>query len=207
MRESFFRDLKFVESAMLGKIVNIENDYSAETKAVVRELIRFVEGASYAPGGKNGASAFICKHWRLSVKELSEEWAKLGKSKSLSAFRAQISNLSKILYSYFSKDAMAAIIVRDDASEIKRVLMALRYERLSFAELFPEVNALAEYPDKNYEIEEIRDELSLLVTITRIRNAYKKMDPNKLGYIKQILDGRLIDNRNKSLILKAIRLI
>lgn len=211
-RWNFFRNLAYIERAVEGNEPNIQEEYSVETRSAIQRLIAYVEQGSFL-GSEAQASRFICKYWRCSIREMQEEWHKItGKNKSASAFSAQISNMSKELYTLFpEEEAFGEVLLEMKADYISRTLDALAYDNQSFATLFPTLTKYVEYSDfKNYKVEELEPILKMLRVLCAIKGRLEGMDntdASKLGFIKLCLDDRIICNPDKIEVLKGIGLV
>ncbi len=198
---NFFSYLRLVEH----EIVEDTEYFTNESRAAIQRLIKYIESAEIASGE---ATAFICKRWRLGIKELVNEWKKeTGVDKSSAAFRSQICALSKTLYSLFPEEAFGDLLSDNDPTRINQTLDALKYDNTPFSILFPELNKYAGYPDtRHYSLEEMSEEIKVLRAIKTVEARYKSLDSSKLGYIKQALDSRVINNPAKPELLRALAL-
>lgn len=197
---NFFSYLKLVDNEING-----DTDYFIdESRAAVHRLEKYVETAEIASGE---ATAFICKRWRLSTKELMEEWQKeTGVEKSSAAFRSQISILSKTLYSLFPEQAFGELLSDNNPDRINQTLDALEYDNKPFCVIYPALTPYVGNPDCTYSLEEIQNEIKVLRALKVVEGKYGSMDPSKLGYIKAILDDRTINNPNKAPLIRALNL-
>jgi hypothetical protein len=198
---NFFNYFQLVEHE-----VNEDTDYFTDkSRTAIHRLGTYIESADIASGE---ATAFICKRWRLNTKELVEEWQKeTGVLKSSAAFRSQISSLSKTLYSLFPEEAFGELLSDNNPERINQTLDALKYDNKPFSILFPELNKYAGYPDtRHYSLEEMSEEIKVLRAIKTVEARYKSLDSSKLGYIKQALDSRVINNPAKPELLRALAL-
>lgn len=197
---NFFSYLKLVDNEING-----DTDYFIdESRAAVHRLEKFVETAEIASGE---ATAFICKRWRLSTKELMEEWQKeTGVEKSSAAFRSQISTLSQVLYSLFPEEAFGELLSANNSERISQTLDALEYDNKPFCVLYPELTRYAGNSERAYSLEELQDEIKVMRAIKMIEGKFESMDSSKLGFIKSVLDDRTVNNPNKAPLIKALAL-
>lgn len=197
---SFFSYLKLVEIE-----INEDTDYFTDaSRAAIQRLIRFIESGEIASGE---ATAFICKRWRLGTKDLISEWAsETGVSKSAAAFRSQICTLSQTLYTLFPEQAFGELLADNNSERIHQTLDALEYDNKPFCVLYPELSPYTGYTDHSYTLDELESEIKVLRAVKTVEGKYKSLDTAKLGYIKQVLDSRTVNNPNKAPLLKALSL-
>ena len=202
---SFFSYLKIVEQEVMR-----DGEYDDVCKAAISRTIRYVETGAYAPGFN---TAWICRRWRLTVKELKEEWKDMmAVEKSEAAFRSQICTLSKILYKLFPEEDFGEILSGDMAEgQIPRIIQtldALGLDNIPFCTFFSEeINskALMGYWE-DYETDDLQDEIKLLREYREIMDKIMSIDINKLSYMKRVIDSKVADNPRKSEMLRALGL-
>ena len=196
---SFFSYLKIIESC-----VKDGREYDDICKAIIQRLIGFVENGTYSPGPN---SAWVCRRWRLNCKELREEWKReVGVDKSEATFRCQIHNLSKILYSLFPEEDFGSLLSGEN-DNIKRTLDALAVDNMPFCTIYPE--AVCKYTgvvEQDYTITELEDEIRVLRAISVVESKYNELNPDKLSYIRNIVDSKVIDCPEKPQMLRALGL-
>lgn len=202
---SFFSYLKILEKEVMS-----DSDFGDECKTATQKLIGYVECGSYAPGNN---TEWICKRWRLPVKELREEWKEqTGVDKSEAAFRSQICALSKILFKLFPEEDFGEILSEDMAEgqkpRIVQTLEALKYDKVSFGIMFSdEINEWAMKGNvKDYSLDELQDEIRVLSVYIRVMTKIMTANPEKIAYIKRVIDARVVDNPKKTEMLVALGL-
>lgn len=197
---SFFNYLKLVEIE-----INEDTDYFTDaSRTAIQRLIRFIESGEIASGE---ATDFICKRWRLGTKDLISEWeSETGVSKSATAFRSQICTLSQTLYNIFPEQAFGELLADNNSERIHQTLDALEYDNKPFCVLYPELSPYTGYTDHSYTLDELESEIKVLRAVKTVEGKYKSLDSAKLGYIKQVLDSRTVNNPNKAPLLKALSL-
>ena len=212
MQETFFRKLHYVEQAYTYKNTyydenNIPIKYSDYAQQTLRKLIRFIEDAEFT---NKKSSKFICKNWRCRSKELQELWEQeCGKTKSNSAFRAQISATSKSLYLLFGED-FAYDFMDQNVSYIDGIIDAYKIGSCTFTTAFPEgvVNEVGNgVSERQYEFKDLQSELAVLKNVTNlgIRKKLSTLDKDKLLYIKNIMNQPL--TVNDSISIEKVKLL
>lgn len=196
---SFFSYLRIVESCVTEGI-----EYNEFCKSTVQRVVGYVESGACSKGE---ASFWICMRWRLSVKELREEWKKdTGFDKSEATFRCQIHNLSKTLYSLFPEEDFGALLSGEN-DNIAQTLDALEFDNKPFCTLFPEeVCKYGDVAEQDYTMTDLASEIRVLKAINTVKGRYKELDPDKLSFIREIIDSRVIDCLGKPQMLKALGL-
>ncbi len=197
---SFFNYLRLVE-----REIKEDNEfYTDDSRAAIQRLINYIESGDIASGE---ATAFICKRWRLGTKDLIREWeSETGVSKSAAAFRSQICTLSKNLYALIPEQGFGALLSDNDPTIINQILDAISYDSQPFCTLYPALTQYVGYSEQSYSLDELESEIKVLRAIKRVESRFKSLDPPKLGYIKQILDSKILTNPNKAPLLKALEL-
>ncbi len=196
---SFFNYFRIIEDAVTN-----DEEYSDICKAAIQRLKGYVEGGAYAPGPN---SAWVCKRWRLSCKELSEEWKReVGLDKSEATFRCQIHTLSKTLFSLFPEEDFGALLSGEN-DNITRTLDALAFDNKPFCTIYPE--AVCKYTgvvEQDYAMADLESEIRVLKAINTVKNRYKELDPDKLSFIRNVVDAKVVDCPQKPQMLRALGL-
>lgn len=219
--KSFFRDLQFLEEAILSS-----KKYSDETKSVLKKLIAFTEDGILAV---SDSQRFLCKNFRVSnIKKLHREWqilhgadtyknGKPCKPKSEKCIRAQRSIISAKYEKHFSD--LDEIFVTQDMERLRSLSQRIDFLRQgasTFDELFlsevVECAMRCEVDDAlAFEPEELVDELNVLSALYRsgVLAKLQKLDTQHLAYIRRVMNEPLSNkdgsfNMRKEAILRVL---
>lgn len=198
MAKSFFKVLCALEEEVIPS-----DKYSSETKAIVFDVIAFVEGGTITNAN---IAKFICKNFRLDNKAMLQAYnlsVPSEKAISTSTLRSYISRLSNELYDVFGLN-IYDIFIKNDLKKQRKIRSLVNISNLrdlSFKDLFIEVvdeRASTGLVRSDMTIDDCEEELEVLRTLTKnhLRGIISDLDAGKLAYIKRVMNTPLVNSKS-----------